>query len=94
MAEHESFEAAQNRIAEILGERINRPVEEMDGWHFGERVRLVEDTDMGGAGEEGWLILEVVGSAQYRNERTVAGILLDGTDVPDEVSLDLIESAA
>lgn len=95
MKPRETFEEAISRVEAILGEQINRPVAEHDGWHFGERVRIIDDDDDKGvfAGDEGHVVIEKVGAPEYGNVRTCVAVLVDGTDAPTEVGLDNIEPA-
>lgn len=90
-----AFEDELKKVEEILGEKIESPVERFDGWSFGERVRAVEDDDREGvcAGDEGYLVLQRVGSAEYGNVRTDTSILIDGQDSPLSTDLDNIEPA-
>lgn len=93
MSRYESFEDAVARMDKLLSDPAERPVAELDGWHYGERIRLLEDTDMASEGEEGWLVFMEVGAAEYANVRIAAYVLTDGTDSPDEIDLSVIESA-
>jgi hypothetical protein len=70
-----------------------RAVEEHEGWHYGERVRIVEDDDDEGlfADDTGYLILSEVGARKYGNLHTKPYFLPDGMDTPLPVSLDNIE---
>ena len=87
------FQQEVDRVEEILGDAIDRPVEEHEGWHFGERVRVIEDDEVHGfyEGDEGVLVISRVGSAEYRNERVAVSILIDGTDSPMEIDTMAIE---
>lgn len=52
------------------------------------RFRLVDDVDDEAgpfAGEEGEVIVSVVGAAEYRNQRVYVGFVAEGTDSPGEV---------
>lgn len=90
-----AFRDELQKIEEILGEKIPEAVEQYDGWSFGERVRAIEDDDREGlySGDEGYLVLQRVGAAQYGNVRTDVAIVVDGQDVPLSTDLDNIESA-
>lgn len=90
-----SFQDELQKVEEILGEKVERPVERYEGYSFGERVRVVEDDDRDGlfAGDEGYLVLQEVGAAEYGNVRTDVGILMDGYDSPQSTDIDNIEPA-
>lgn len=89
-------EAGITKVREESGTAcdIDRPVAEYEGWHFGERVRVIEDDEEAGAfeGDEGWLTLEMVGAPEHGNERVSAGFLGEGMADPIEISLDSIEA--
>lgn len=89
------FEDELQKVEELIGQKIERPVERYDGWSFGERVRVIEDDERDGlcAGDEGYLVLQEVGGAQYGNVRTDVGVLMDGYDTPLSTDLDNLESA-
>ncbi|MGH2897173.1 MAG: hypothetical protein ACRDMZ_00750 [Solirubrobacteraceae bacterium] len=84
------------KLQEEAGQEVEveRPVAECGGWHFGERVRVIDDDEESGmfAGDEGWLVLETVGAAEHGNERVCFGVLADGFADPVEVQPDNIES--
>lgn len=88
-----SFEEAQAKVAEIMGEPINRPVEVYQDWHFGTRVRIIEDDEDNGnyADDEGLLVFEEVGAPEYHNVRTAVGVVLDGYDSYNNIELDNVE---
>jgi hypothetical protein len=90
-----AFRDELQKIEELIGEKIPQPVESYDGWSFGERVRVIEDDDREGlcAGDEGYLVLQTVGAAQYGNVRTDVGVLMDGYDSPLSTDLDNLEAA-
>jgi hypothetical protein len=54
--------------------------------------RLLTDTEMAFAGEEGELIVSVVGAAKHGNERVYYGFMPEGTDCPSEVNPGDLES--
>lgn len=94
MSTIEPFEQAKERLGKYLDDR-DRAVDEMDGWHFGESVRIIEDAEQPDtvfAGDEGDLILEQVGAAEYGNVRTAAFFVQPGVMDPVEVTLDNIET--
>lgn len=87
----------EGKIAEVkekTGYEPDRPVDNAYDLNFGERVRVIEDDEDNGvySGDEGYVILETVGSAEYHNERTWLGLLIDGYDSPVDVEPDNIES--
>lgn len=88
-----TFEEELGRINGLLGDEVSRPVKDAHGWSFGERVRVIEDDENAGVFEndEGWIVLESVGAAEYGNVRTAFMILLDGSDCPIEIPFDIIE---
>ena len=88
-----TFEEAQAEAAAIMGEPVARPIEECEGWYFGERARVVEDDEDEGAyaGDEGFLIIEIVGSTKYGNERNAFSLIIDGSDSPVSVEADNLE---
>lgn len=88
----ETLEQAVERVKAATGFEPDRPAEEVDGWHYGERAFIVDDTDRYFAGTAGYTVVEHVGAAKYNNERVVLMFLEDGTDVPDEVDPFLIEA--
>lgn len=94
MAAHLTLDEAVAAVEKATGFAADRPVAELHGWHYGERVRILEDDDEHGifAGDEGWLIFEEVGAVEYHNLRVSAGFVPDGQDSGDEVSLDNLES--
>jgi hypothetical protein len=94
----ETFEQAQaqERVKALQsGEAVDRPVEEHGGFHFGEFVRTIDDANDGSyeAGEEGTLVLQLVGRADLSNERVDCGVIFEGNDCPTDVDLMDIESA-
>jgi hypothetical protein len=90
-----TFEEAKAKAEAIIGDELDRPIEELDGWHFGERVSVIEDDEPRGvfAGDEGVLLISEVGAPEYRNVRNAFHILIDGTDCPMEVDPLNIEGA-
>lgn len=98
MADDE-LEQAIARVCEASGadreEVAERAVLEHDGWRFGERVRVVEDDEDEGvcSGDVGFVLLNEVGAAQYRNVRVSVSILPDGMDAASEVDPSNLESA-
>lgn len=93
MAATPNLDEAVKLVEDATGYAPNRPVAELDGWHYGERVRVLEDDDDAGigSGEEGWLVLMMVGAAKYQNEHVSVGIVVDGSDSALDVSLDNLE---
>lgn len=74
---------------------VGRKVEEHNGRKFGERVEVGDDVDdaMGPfLGEQGWLIMQTVGAAKYGNERVWTGVLVDGTEMPVEAPLEVLDN--
>ena len=63
----------------------DRKVEELDGYKFGERVRLTEDIEFSHEGAEGRLLLETVGGEEYGNLHDAMHFVEDGMDLPMEV---------
>jgi hypothetical protein len=88
-----TFEEAIEHLRTELGEVPERPIAEYDGWSFGERVRVLEDSEEVNAGDEGMLVIERVGSALHGSERICASILLDDVQATYEVGLSDLESA-
>lgn len=88
------FEAKVAKLREA-GATIERPVEEFEGWTFGERVRVVEDDEDNGLfeGDEGTLVPEEVGAPEYGNVQVKLYLLIDDTDCPIGVTADQIEPA-
>lgn len=94
----------QDTIAKICNETgldkedaAERAVAEHNAWHFGERVRIVEDDEGRGlyAGEEGYLLIHEVGAPEHNNVRVSMSILMDGYDSPGgEVTPDDFEAVA
>src|SRR4051812_43823111 len=82
------------QVSEQFGCDVSRPVEECNGWHFGEAVQPIEDDDDSGifTGTEGILLIEKVGAAEYHNERTAFFYLEAGMDTPNEISPDNLEA--
>lgn len=62
-----------------------RKVEELDGYHFGDRIELINDIEFSYAGAQGRLLLETVGAEQYGNLRKQMFFVEDGMDMPMEV---------
>lgn len=93
MNDFEKFDAEVQRLEEHLDDPANA-VHELDGFQFGERVRVIEDDEDNGifAGDEGDLILEEVGAVEYGSQRVMACIVQDGMG-PMEISTDNIEGA-
>jgi hypothetical protein len=91
----ETFEQAVERLRG-LGFEFDRPVAELDGWQFGEAVRILEDDEDNGIfeGAEGWIGFERVGSAEYHTERVQPVFYEQHYDSGNEVSLDNIEAVA
>ena len=89
-----TFEEMQTEIASIMGEPVERPLAEHEGWQFGERVRATEGDEDEGlyAGDVGLLIIETVGSPAYGNERVAFSLLVDGYDSPVSIESWNIES--
>lgn len=90
--EGETFEQAVARVSGFM--EVGHPIKELDGWKFGERVRVLEDDGDEGifAGDEGVLVLEIVGSEEFHNERICASFITDGCDGGGEVDLGNIEA--
>src|SRR4051812_48945609 len=78
--------AAVALVAEKTGmtpSDFDRPVEKHDGWHFGERVRVVYDSpdDMGPfEGDLGYVVIEEVGAPEHGNVRIDLAVITDGTN--------------
>lgn len=83
------FEEALLHLERELGEPPESPTPEHDGWSFGEKVTVLEDDDDHGlcAGDEGMLVIEVIGG------RIVYSILIDGNDTTLQVDPDNIDGA-
>lgn len=80
--------------AEAALDDRDRKVDELYGFVFGERVRMIRDYDEDAGpfiGDEGVLVLETVGAPEYRNERDDMFLLVDGTSEPVEIAPDVIE---
>lgn len=94
MAAYPNLDEAVKLVENATGFTSDRPVAELHGWHYGERVRAIEDDDDNGifAGDEGYLIIEEVGSPQHNNVRISTGFIADGYDSDNEVSLNNIEA--
>lgn len=90
-----AFSDELKKVEELTSDPIERPVEKHEGWSFGERVRAIEDDERDGvfAGDEGYLVLQEVGSTEYDSVRVDVAILLDGTDSPISTDVYNIESA-
>jgi hypothetical protein len=71
----------------------DRAVLERSGWRFGERVRMLDDQDPFQAGEEGHVVIQEVGSAEFNNRRVAVFFMVEGTDAWDEVDPSNLESA-
>jgi hypothetical protein len=83
-----TFEEKKAELAEYLDEG-DRAVEEHSGFKFGDRVRVIEDSDDPDsvyAGDEGLLIIEKVGAEQYANVRV--GLFIVEPGVRDVVEVD------
>jgi hypothetical protein len=94
MSTIEPFEQAKERLAQYLDDR-DRAVAEKDGWHFGEKVQIIEDAEQPDTvyeGDEGFLILETVGAPEFGNERVAAFIVQPGLVDPVEVDLGNVQS--
>ena len=91
MSREETFEQAVARIRKLT--EVERPVASKAGFIFGQRVRVLEDDEDNGifAGDEGWLVIEEVGAAEYHNIRTVLGFLADGLDCANTIASDNLE---
>jgi hypothetical protein len=89
-----NLDEAVKLVEDATGFRADRPVAELNGWHYGERVRVIEDDDPNGvyADDEGYLVLEEVGSVELGNLRIAAGIVPDGQDCENDISLDNLEA--
>jgi hypothetical protein len=71
----------------------DRAVREHEGFTYGDRVRVLDDVEEEGvfADDEGVLVIERVGAAEYQNERVMLGLIPDGMDGAVEVTSDNIE---
>lgn len=71
-----------------------RAVLEHEGFTWGDRVRVIEDDEDNGLfeGDEGFVIIGNVGSAEYRNERVMLAFLGDGFTDPNQCTADQIEA--
>lgn len=90
----------ESKVAELKAKTgfddLDEAVEEHEGWHYGERVRVVDDVDEETgpwAGDEGYVVINKLGAARYGNERVAIHFLADGTDAPEEVSTFYLEGA-
>ena len=88
----EEFEAKKAELREHLDDP-ERAVKEVDGFTFGERVRVLEDDEEEGVfeGDEGVVLIEKVGAAKYGNERAAVFLKCDGRD-PVEITMLEVES--
>jgi hypothetical protein len=75
------------------GIEIDRPVEEFEGWKFGQHVTVIDDDPHGYvyAGDEGVLVPEQVGSEEHDNLQVKLYIVVDGTDSGVDVDPSNIE---
>jgi hypothetical protein len=80
-------------VREATGYEPDRPVLRHDDWSYGDRVRAIADDEDNGvfSGDEGYLILEMVGAPEYHNERVSLGLLAEGFSDPVDVDPDNIE---
>lgn len=90
------LQIAMEKIRKATGyveDEPSRAVEEHEGWHYGERVRIMEDDDAEGLyeGDAGYLIFSEVGARAHGNLHIKPYFLMDGYDSPSPVSLDNIE---
>lgn len=78
------------RVKSVIDEGIDveRPVETHEGFTFGDRVHLIEED------EDCTLVIEIVGGAEYDNERIALFVIPDGTDMPIEAPAWNIEANA
>jgi hypothetical protein len=90
-----TFEEAKAHVEAIIGDEFDRPIEELDGWKFGERVRVLDDDERNGVyeGDEGVLLISEVGAPEYGNVRKAFHILIDDQDCPMEIDPFNIEGA-
>lgn len=60
-------------------------VAEYEGWKTGQKIRALEDDEDEGiyAGDEGTLLIEVVGSPEYGNERIAFSIKTEQMDAAE-----------
>jgi hypothetical protein len=73
-----TFEEAKAHVEAIIGDEFDRPIEELDGWKFGERVRVLDDDER---------------APEYGNVRKAFHILIDDQDCPMEIDPFNIEGA-
>jgi hypothetical protein len=75
------------------GVEIDRPVEEFEGFAFGDEVRVIEDDEEQGAyaGDEGIAMPEEVGSVEHGNLQVKMYVLVEGYDSTVEVDPDNLE---
>lgn len=87
------FEDRKRELEQHLGNHT-RAVKDYEGFTFGERVRVLEDSEEDGvyAGDEGTVIIEKVGHAGGYNERTGVFLLIDGQIDPVEITALEVES--
>lgn len=88
---------AEAELAEIakLDAELDDPerkVEEYEGIYFGQKARVLEDDEENGVfeGDEGRIIIEKLGAAEYGNLRTAMFIIIDGMG-PVEVEPENLE---
>jgi hypothetical protein len=96
---NQELQVAIDKVKQETGfqeDQPDRAILEKDGWRYGERIRVIEDTDEGvNAGDEGFLTICEVGAPEFGNVRACFSIVGVESMVPEpfEVDPDNIEAA-